>query len=121
MSSLRWPTLRAIQHRRSDSCPIKPVFIPIIVREWIKPKEGGVLYVGEKAKEKLFEKMMDNFTLPAPEVTQDDLDENPDEDPELILARKEKAMLELVKGFTSRKMAQQIGRASCRERVCQYV
>ena len=81
--------------------------IPIIVREWIKPKEGGVLYVGEKAKEKLFEKMMDNFTLPAPEVTQDDLDENPDEDPELILARKEKAMLELVKGFTSRKMAQQ--------------
>ena len=36
--------------------------IPITVREWIKPKEGGVFYVGEKAKEKLFEKMMDNFT-----------------------------------------------------------
>ena len=82
--------------------------IPITVQEWIKPKEAvGVLYVGDKAKENLFEKMMDNFTLSAPEVTQDDLDENPDEDPDMILDRKEKAILKKLKEFTLKKMAEQ--------------
>ena len=82
--------------------------IPIIVREWHKPRQGpGVLYVGDKAKETLFENMLANFTLPAPEVTQDDLDENPDEDPDMILDRKEKAVLELLKEFTLKKMAEQ--------------
>ena len=82
--------------------------IPIIVREWHKPRQGpGVLYVGDKAKETLFENMLANFTLPAPEVTQDDLDENPDEDPDMILDRKEKAILKKLKEFTLKKMAEQ--------------
>ena len=115
--------------------------IPITVREWNKPHEAaGISYVGDKAKEALFKKMMANFTLPTPEVYQDELDEN-EEDPELILERKKIALVKLVKAFTFRKMAQQfsnwkkrlhldfikkdktpeIGRASCRERVCLYV
>ena len=46
--------------------------ILIIVREWHKPKAGPeVLYVGDKVKENLFGKMLANFTLSAPEVTQE--------------------------------------------------
>ena len=58
--------------------------IPITVREWNKPNEAGISYVGGKAKEALFKKMMANFTLPTPEVDQDEVDEN-EEDPALIL------------------------------------
>ena len=81
--------------------------IPITVREWNKPHEAtGISYVGDNAKEALFKKMMANFTLPTPEVYQDELDEN-EEDLEMILERKKKDLVKLVKAYTFRKMAQQ--------------
>ena len=51
-------------------------YIPITVREWHQPKEGGVRYVGEEGKERLWRKLMLNFTLPAPEVDPDEEDPN---------------------------------------------
>ena len=51
-------------------------YIPITVREWHKPKEEGVSYVGPKGKETLWKKLMVNFTLPAPEVDSDEEDPN---------------------------------------------
>jgi len=78
--------------------------IPITVQEWHKPNGDaaeGITYVGDVAKATLFKKVMVNFTLPTPEV-----DEN-EEDPTLILEQKKLALVEEVKAFTLRKMAQQ--------------
>ena len=83
--------------------------IPITVREWHKPNDDvaeGISYVGDLAKENLFKKIMANFTLPTPEVDQNEVDEN-EEDPALILERKKIALVKKVKAWTLRKMAQQ--------------
>jgi hypothetical protein len=68
--------------------------IPIIVQEWNRPSSGGVPYVGDVAKDKLFDRLVLNFLLPR-------LDVNPDE--------KEKAneeLLKRVKKFAMIKMAE---------------
>ena len=51
-------------------------YIPITVREWNKPRAGGIRYVGDVGKENLWKKLMVNFTLPAPEVDPDEEDPN---------------------------------------------
>jgi hypothetical protein len=56
-------------------------YILITVQEWNWPSSGGVPYVSDIAKDKLFAKLMSNFLLPMPDV-------NPDE---------ERAIEELVK------------------------
>ena len=53
--------------------------IPITTREWIKPREEGVSYVGTAAKENLWRKLMLHFTLPAPEVDPDEEEPNEEE------------------------------------------
>ena len=53
-------------------------YIPITVREWHKPKEEEVSYVGPKGKETHWKKLLHNFTLPEPEVDSDE--EDPDEE-----------------------------------------
>ena len=53
-------------------------YIPITVREWHKPRAGGVRYVSPLAKVKLWKKVMVHFTLPAPEV--DPGEEEPNEE-----------------------------------------
>ena len=49
---------------------------PITVREWNKPRAGGVRYVSTLAKENLWKKVMVHFTLPAPEVDPDEEEPN---------------------------------------------
>ena len=38
--------------------------IAIIIREWNKPKAGGVTFVDDRAKDMLWTTLMTNFTLP---------------------------------------------------------
>jgi len=68
--------------------------IPITVREWNKPRHGGVTYVGDVAKNRLFQKVMHNFTLPMPEV-------NPDEE-----ERAKEELGNIVKKWALSKMAE---------------
>jgi hypothetical protein len=68
--------------------------IPIIVQEWNRPSSGGVPYVGDIAKDKLFDRLMLNFLLPR-------LDVNPDEE---VKANEE--LLRRVKKFALIKMAE---------------
>ena len=75
-------------------------FIPITVREWHQPKEKGLLYVSEKGKERLWRKLMVNFTLPAPEVDSDE--EDPDEAEKIA----RKIMEQKVKDWALKKMAE---------------
>ena len=51
-------------------------YIPITVREWNKPRAGGVRYVGTLAKENLWKKVMVHFSLQAPEVDPDEEEPN---------------------------------------------
>ena len=51
-------------------------YIPIIVREWNKPRVGGVRYVRNSAKQNLWKKIMVHFTLPVPEVDPDEEEPN---------------------------------------------
>ena len=74
-------------------------YIPITVREWHEPKEGGVRYVGEVGKERLWRKLMLNFTL-ASEV---DLDE---EDPNEAEKIARKNMEQKVRDWAFKKMAE---------------
>jgi hypothetical protein len=62
-------------------------YIPIIVQEWNRPSSGGVPYVGDVAKDKLFDRLMINFLLPR-------LDVNPDEE-----ERANEELLQRVKKF----------------------
>ena len=57
--------------------------IPITVQEWNKPKKGraGVIYVGDRAKDDLWDKLMANFNLP-PDYNVEDEDGNPNPDGE---------------------------------------
>ena len=75
-------------------------YIPITVREWHQPKEGGVRYVGEVGKERLWRKLMLNFTLSAPEVDPDVEDPNEAEK----IARKN--MEQKVRDWALKKMAE---------------
>jgi hypothetical protein len=55
--------------------------IPITIQEWKKTKTEPVSYVRKRLKNKLWKKLMVNFTLPAaPEVDRNEVDRN-DEDP----------------------------------------
>ena len=74
--------------------------IPITTREWIKPREEGVSYVGTTAKENLWRKLMIHFTLPAPEVDPDEEEPNEEE----MNMRKE-ALEKKVKEWALKKMA----------------
>jgi hypothetical protein len=69
-------------------------YIPITIQEWNHPSGGGVPYVGNIAKDKLFAKLMINFLLPRPDV-------NPDEE-----ERAKKELLQRVKKFAIIKMAE---------------
>ena len=75
-------------------------FIPITVREWHRPKEKGQLYVSDEGKERLWRKLMVNFTLPAPEVDSDE--EDPDEAEKIA----RKIMEQKVKDWALKKMAE---------------
>ena len=75
-------------------------YISITVREWHKPRAGGIRYVGDKGKENLWKKLMVNFTLPAPEVDPDEEDPNEAEK----IARKN--MEQKVRDWTLKKMAE---------------
>ena len=69
-------------------------YIPITVREWNKPRAGGVRYAGPLAKENLWKKIMVHFTLPAPEVDPDEEEPN-EEDTErrkVALEKKSQAL-----------------------------
>ena len=68
-------------------------YIPITVQEWNRPSGGGVPYVGDNAKDKLFDKLMTNFLLPEPDVT-------PDEE-----ERARRELVQRVKKFALSKMA----------------
>jgi hypothetical protein len=69
-------------------------YIPITVQEWNRPSSGGVPYVGDVAKDKLFDRLMINFLLPRPDV-------NPDEE-----ERANEELLQRVKKFALIKMAE---------------
>ena len=69
--------------------------IPITTREWIKPREEGVSYVGTAAKENLWRKLMLHFALPAPGV-------DPDEEE---MKRRKEALEKKVKEWALKKMA----------------
>jgi len=75
-------------------------YIPITVRKWHKPNEGGVRYVGEVGKERLWRMLMVNFTLPAPEVDSDE------EDPEEAEKIARQNMEQKVKEWAFKKMAE---------------
>jgi len=75
-------------------------FIPITVREWHRPNEKGQLYVSDEGKERLWRKLMVNFTLPAPEVDSDE--EDPDEAEKIA----RKIMEQKVKDWALKKMAE---------------
>jgi hypothetical protein len=75
-------------------------YIPITVREWHRPKDRGLLYVSDKGKDRLWRKLMVNFTLPAPEVDSDE--EDPDEAEKI--ARQN--MVQKVKDWALKKMAE---------------
>jgi hypothetical protein len=68
--------------------------IPIIVQEWNRPSSGGVPYVGDVTKDKLFDRLMLNFLLPR-------LDVNPDEE-----EKANEELLKRVKKFALIKMAE---------------
>ena len=53
--------------------------IPITVREWNRPRVGGIRYVGEIGKDNLWKKLMVNFMLSAREVDPDEQDPNAEE------------------------------------------
>ena len=74
--------------------------IPITVREWLKPKEEGISYVGKKAKETLWEKLMVHFTLPTLEPDSDE--EEPTEEE---MNRRQKDLEAKVKEWALHKMA----------------
>ena len=67
-------------------------YIPITVQEWNRPSGGGVPYVGDAAKDRLFDKLMTNFLLPM-------LDVNPDEE-----ERARRELVQRVKKFALSKM-----------------
>jgi hypothetical protein len=69
-------------------------YIPITVQEWNRPSSGGVPFVGDVAKDKLFDRLMINFLLPRPDV-------NPDEE-----ERANEELLQRVKKFALIKMAE---------------
>jgi hypothetical protein len=69
-------------------------YIPITVQEWNRPSSSGVPYVGDAAKDKLFDRLMINFLLPR-------LDVNPDEE-----QRAKEELLQRVKKFALIKMAE---------------
>jgi hypothetical protein len=69
-------------------------YIPITVQEWNRPSSGGVPYVGAVAKDKLFNRLMNNFLLPRPDV-------NPDEE-----ERANEERMQRVKKFALIKMAE---------------
>jgi hypothetical protein len=64
-------------------------YIPITIQEWNRPSGGGVLYVGNITKDKIFAKLMINFLLPRPDV-------NPDEE-----ERAKKELLYRIKKFAT--------------------
>ena len=53
-------------------------YVPITIREWNKPRDPEVSYIGPVGKKCLFEKVMVNFTLPLPKV--DPEEGEPDEE-----------------------------------------
>jgi hypothetical protein len=69
-------------------------YIPITVQEWNRPSSGGVPFVGDVAKDKLFDRLMINFLMPRPDV-------NPDEE-----ERANEELLQRVKKFALIKMAE---------------
>ena len=79
-------------------------YVPINVREWIKPNRPGVSYVGPIAKDNLWKMLKVNFIMPEPEVNSDDEEQVPDQEE---LNRRKVLLEEKVKKFALRKMAQQ--------------
>jgi hypothetical protein len=69
-------------------------YIWITILEWNWPSSGGVPFVGDIAKDKLFDRLMINFLLPRPDV-------NPDEE-----ERANEELLQRVKKFALIKMAE---------------
>jgi hypothetical protein len=69
-------------------------YIPITVHEWNRPSSGGVPFVDNVAKDKLFDRLTINFLLPRPDV-------NPDEE-----ERANEELLQRVKKFALIKMAE---------------
>jgi hypothetical protein len=68
-------------------------YILITVQEWNRPSSGGVPYVGDVTKVKLFDRLMIIFLLPRPDV-------NPDEE-----ERANEELMQRVKKFALIKMA----------------
>jgi hypothetical protein len=54
-------------------------YIPITVQEWNRPSSDGVPFVGDVAKDKLFDRLMINFLLPRPDVNPDEEERANDE------------------------------------------
>ena len=79
-------------------------YVPITIREWIKPNRPGVSYVGDVAKQNLWKKLKVNFIMPEPEVNSEDEEQVPDEEE---LNRRKVLIEEKVKKFALKKMAQQ--------------
>ena len=52
-------------------------FVPITIQEWNKPKDRDVTWLGDESKKRLFQKLMQNFTLPWPEVDPEEVASNP--------------------------------------------
>jgi hypothetical protein len=71
-------------------------YIPINVQEWNWPSSSGVPYVGDVAKDKLFDRLMMNLLQPRPNV-------NPDEEErgneELLQRVKKFALIKMVEAF----------------------
>jgi hypothetical protein len=69
-------------------------YIPITIQEWNRPSSGGVPFVGDVAKDKLFDRLMINFLLPRPDVNTDEEE------------RANEELLQRVKNFALIKMAE---------------
>jgi hypothetical protein len=71
-------------------------YILITVQEWNRPSSGGVPYIGDAAKDKLFDRLMINFLLSR-------LDVNPDEEErakeELLQRVKKLALIKMAEAF----------------------
>lgn len=124
MRTKRGPTKKLEDHIRyrieevaADGEPIAPIdvrqkfvkqcgvvvrdYVPITIREWNKPRDPEVSWIGPVGKKRLFEKVMVNFTLPLPEV--DPEEGEPDEEE---MAAQKKALEDKVKAWALKKMAE---------------
>ena len=76
-------------------------FVPITVQEWNKPKDRDLTWLGDESKKHLFQKVMQNFTLPWPEV-----DPEEGEPSEELMDKLKEELVHKVKAWALKKMAE---------------